>query len=170
MHGQEGRITAALPELGKVAERTLADVGGSAGLGRDGEKFIERMRDESGVLAMWGAGQCGYLHLTFQEYLAGLHAAKESRAEEVAEQFGKSWWREATLLALAIGSKDYAQKFFTAVLKTEAVMNDGGLIDQCLEEALYPAPEPFVAALKQEGQTEQRQLEILSRARKLRLV
>lgn len=116
---------------------------------------------------MWGAGQCGYLHLTFQEYLAGLHAAKESRAEEVAEQFGKSWWREATLLALAVGSQDYAQKFFTAVLKTDAVMNEGGLIDQCLEEALYPAPEPFLAALKQEGQTPQRQLEILRRLRQV---
>jgi formylglycine-generating enzyme required for sulfatase activity/predicted phosphodiesterase len=165
MHGQEGRITAALPELGKVAEKALADVGGSAGLGRDGEKFIERMRDESGILAMWGAGQCGYLHLTFQEFLAGLHAAKESRAEELAEQFGKSWWREATLLALAIGSKDYAQTFFTAVLKTDAVMTEGGLIDQCLEEALYPALEPFLAAMQEERQTTQRQLEILRRLR-----
>ncbi len=167
MHGQEGRITATVPELGSVAEKKLAALGSGAGLGRDGAKFIERMRDESGVLAMWGAGQCGYLHLTFQEYLAGLHAAKESRAEELAEHFGKSWWREATLLALAVGSQDYAQKFFTAVLKTDAVMNEGGLIDQCLEEALYPAPEPFLAALKQEGQTPQRQLEILRRQRQV---
>ena len=38
---------------------------------RDGVEFIRRMRDESGILAMWSAGQCGFLHLTFQEYLAG---------------------------------------------------------------------------------------------------
>ncbi len=169
MHGQEGRTIAAVPELGKVAEQKLAALGSGAGLGRDGAKFIERMRDESGILAMWGAGQCGYLHLTFQEYLAGLHAAKESRAEELAKQFGKSWWREATLLALAVGSQDYSQKFFAAVLKTDAVLNEGGLglIDQCLEEALYPAPEPFLAALQQEGQTPQRQLEILRRLRQM---
>ncbi|MFO0654252.1 MAG: hypothetical protein U0787_04155 [Polyangia bacterium] len=64
----------------------------------------------------------------------------ESRAEELAEQFGKSWWREATLLALAVGSQDYAQKFFTAVLKTDAVMNEGGLIDQCLKRHYTQRP------------------------------
>jgi len=64
----------------------LAEVSVSSGLGRDGEAFVKWMRDETGILAMWESGRCGFLHLTFQEYLAGLHAAREGHAAILAER------------------------------------------------------------------------------------
>jgi hypothetical protein len=51
-------------------------------------------------------------------------------------------------VALAVGSKDFSQKFFTALLETDAVPLECALIDQCLEEARYAVIEPFIAALR----------------------
>lgn len=71
LHEEEGRTPQTLKELGAAGTKALADLAPGSGLGRHGEAFIRRMRDESGMLAMWSAGQCGFLHLTFQEHLAG---------------------------------------------------------------------------------------------------
>ncbi|MCP5517114.1 MAG: SUMF1/EgtB/PvdO family nonheme iron enzyme [Verrucomicrobiales bacterium] len=163
LHEQEGRTTHTVEELGAVAGAALAALGPGAGLGRDGEVFIKRMRDESGILAMWSAGQCGFLHLTFQEYLAGLHAAREGKAEDLVKQVGQSWWREVILVAAAIGSKDFATKFFAALAAGDAVAREGALVDQCLDEARYAVIEPFVTGLTQKGVKPERQLDLLRR-------
>jgi formylglycine-generating enzyme required for sulfatase activity len=160
---KEGRTTLTVAELGVVATKALADLAPGAGLGRDGEAFIRRMRDESGILAMWSAGQCGFLHLTFQEYLAGLHAAREDRAEELVKHIGQSWWREVILVATAIGSQKFALKFFTALVAGDAVAKEGVFVDQCLDEARYAVLEPFLAALTAKGVKPERQLDLLRR-------
>ncbi|MCX6916321.1 MAG: SUMF1/EgtB/PvdO family nonheme iron enzyme [Verrucomicrobia bacterium] len=165
LHEQEHRTSQTVEELGPVATRALADLAPGAGLGRDGVEFIRRMREESGILAMWSAGQCGFLHLTFQEYLAGLHAAREGQAEALVQHAGASWWREVILVAVAVGSRDFAQKFFAALLQTDAVAREGALVDQCLDEARYPVLEPFIAALWEQDVKPERQLDILRRLR-----
>jgi len=163
LHEQEGRITHSVTELGAVASKALADLAPGAALGRDGEAFIRRMRDESGVLAMWSAGQCGFLHLTFQEYLSGLHAAREGKVDELAGQAGKSWWREVILVAAALGSREFAQRFFSGLVGSGAVDRDPALVDQCLEETRYAVLEPFVAGIRQCDGDEVRQLGLLQR-------
>jgi formylglycine-generating enzyme required for sulfatase activity len=165
LHEKEDRTSQTLEELCPVATQALADLAPGAGLGRDGVEFIRRMRDESGILTMWSAGQCGFLHLTFQEYLAGLHAAREGLAEALVQHIGKSWWREVILVALAIGSRDFAQKFFTALVRTDGVTREGTFVDQCLDEARYAVLEPFIAALREKGAKPKRQLDILRRLR-----
>ncbi len=165
LHEKENRTSLTIEELGAVADRALADLAPAAGLGRNGVEFIRRMRDESGILAMWCAGQCGFLHLTFQEYLAGLYAAREGRAESLVQHVGKSWWREVILVAVAVGSRDFAQKFFTALLQTEAVAQESAFVDQCLDEACYAVLEPFIAALRAKHVKPERQLDILRRLR-----
>jgi predicted NACHT family NTPase len=77
MHQQQDRTAAPLDELAAEAESGLVQVSPSSGLGRDGQAFVQRMRDEAGILAMEGEGRCGFLHLSFQEYLAAEHAARE---------------------------------------------------------------------------------------------
>ena len=139
----------------------------SANLGRDGVEFVQRMRDHSGILAMWGAGHCGFLHLTFQEYLAGWDAARENRAEALVRQIGKSWWREVILVAVAIGSKDFSMKFFAAVVEGDAILQHEEFIDQCLEEARHPVVEPLIDALQTLGVKRERHLAILRRLRQM---
>ena len=77
LHQEQDRTSAPLDELADEVAKGLAQVSPSTGLGRDGIAFLERMRDEAGILAMEGEGRCGFLHLSFQEYLAAEHAARE---------------------------------------------------------------------------------------------
>lgn len=165
LHEKEGRTSLTVEELGPVASKALGDLAPGANLGRDGMEFIRRMRDESGIMAMWSAGQCGFLHLTFQEYLAGLHAAREGRAEELVKHIGASWWREVILVAVAVGAREFSKKFFTELLKTDAVTREGAFVDQCLDEARYAVLEPFIAALEEKGTKPERQLDLLRRLR-----
>ena len=165
LHTKENRTTHTVEDLGAVAGRALADLAPGAGLGRDGAEFIRRMRDECGILAMWGSGQCGFLHLRFQEYLAGFHAAREGLADQLVERMESSWWREVILIALALGSKSFSHDFFAALLKTDAMANQGAFVDQCLDEVRYVAFEPFIEALRERDAVPERQVDILRRLR-----
>ena len=148
MHQEQNRTSATLAELAIEAERGLADVSASAGLGRNGAAFIDRMRNEFGILAMTGDGEgrCGFLHLTFQEYLAADYAARENRAKEVAKRASESWWHEVALLSLR-RSKEYCKGFFTEMVATGLVESNPDLADRCLNESLYFVAEPFLAPI-----------------------
>lgn len=83
------------------------------------------------------------------------------RVKELVAAFGKSWWREATLMAVALGSKAFAESFFTAVLQTGALAGQRELVEQCLEEARHVTLEPFLAALQAPGVKAARRVELL---------
>ncbi len=165
LHEQADCTSQTVEELGAVAGRALAEVAPGAGLGRDGAEFIRRMRDQSGILVMESASQCGFRHRAFQEYLAGLHGAREGRAEALVRQVGKRWWREVILVAVAVGSRDFVKQFFGAMLQTDAVARESALVDQCLDEARYAVLEPFIEALRDPAATVPRRLDILRRLR-----
>ena len=76
------------------------------------------MREETGILAMTGdaEGSCGFLHLSFQEYLAAEYAAREGLAKELATQAAESWWREVALLSLR-HSRPFCEGFFREMLR-----------------------------------------------------
>ena len=137
MHQQEQRTTAPLTELEKQATEGLRLVASSAELGSDGQQFIKRMREESGILAMGGEGRghVGFLHLSFQEFLAAHHASRAGLAKELAEKAGSSWWREATLLSLR-QSAQFCNDFFSCLLRSGAVQTQWDLMHRCLQEAL----------------------------------
>ena len=108
--------------LAAEAEKGLAEVSPSSGLGRDARVFLERMRDEAGILAMEGEGRCGFLHLSFQEYLAAEHAAREGLAKQLAAQAAESWWREVALLSLR-RSRPFCEAFFREMLASGIAEN-----------------------------------------------
>lgn len=146
MHAEQDRTAAPLDELARVAEVGLAEVSPSSGLGLDGRAFLERMRDEAGILAMDREGRCGYLHLSFQEYLAAEHAAREGKAKELASRAVDSWWREVALLSLR-RSRPFCEEFFKEMLHAGIAENYPELVDRCLQESLYFVPGPFVYVL-----------------------
>lgn len=149
MHQQQDRTAAAWDELVVEAEKGLAEIAPSSGLGRDGNDFLARMRDETGILAMSaeGEGRCGFLHLSFQEYLAAEHAAREGLARELASQAAESWWREVALLSLR-RSRPFCEAFFREMLAAGIAENYADLAERCLAEALYFTPAPFVEGLQ----------------------
>ena len=150
LHQEEQRTTAPLAELAAEAARGLAAVTPSSGLGQDGAAFVERMRSETGILALGGegGGTCGFLHLSFQEYLAADHAARENLAPQLASRATESWWREVALLSLR-RSRPYCETFFREMLAAGIAERHPDLAERCLQEALYFAAAPFVSVLEQ---------------------
>jgi formylglycine-generating enzyme required for sulfatase activity len=155
MHQEQDRTAAPLDELAEEAAKGLAEVATSSGLGTDGHRFIERMRDEAGILAMAGdgAGRCGFLHLSFQEYLAAEHAAREGFAKQLASKAAESWWREVALLSLR-QSRPYCKAFFREMLKAGIAENHPDLAEQCLQETRYLVPDPFLNVLRRSKRPE----------------
>ncbi len=148
MHGQQDRTSAPLVDLAEQAALGLAQVSPTSRLGTDGVAFLQRIRDEAGILAMTGEGEgrCGFLHLSFQEYLAAEHAAREGLAMELACVAAESWWREVALLSLR-RSRAFCESFFREMLEYGIAENHPDLAEQCLQEALYFVPSPFVDVL-----------------------
>ncbi len=75
----------------------------------DVEKFISVVDDNVGVLAARGHELYGFLHLTFQEYLAGIHLVKDKQQahQRILKYLDVPRWREPILLALGyIGKSD----------------------------------------------------------------
>jgi hypothetical protein len=73
------------------------------------DRILHTAHDTVGLLAARGEGIYGFLHLTFQEYLAGLSLVRDrSRAAEaILGKLGDPRWQEPILLALGrIGSKE----------------------------------------------------------------
>jgi formylglycine-generating enzyme required for sulfatase activity len=70
------------------------------------EQFLEDVRDYAGILLERGAGQYGFIHLTFEEYLSAVGLARlgqgktEPLVEVLAKRVGDPAWREVVLLTI----------------------------------------------------------------------
>jgi hypothetical protein len=70
------------------------------------EHFLTDVRDYGNLLLARGANEYGFIHLTFQEYLAAMgvaqmgHTQVEPVVAELASHLGQSTWREVSLLAI----------------------------------------------------------------------
>lgn len=118
----------------------------------DGSKLLEAIRDQSGVLVSLGQSAYGFLHLSFQEYLAALHiqdrfASQPGVLRELAGKFGEPWWREVILLSLGLNNPSLFEPLMEALLDLGVIPRDVGLADDCLRDALVSTPRPFLSAL-----------------------
>jgi len=70
------------------------------------ERLLEDVRDYSGLILERGAGQYGFIHLTFEEYLAAVALAQLGQqdvtpiTESIAAHVDEPAWRESSLLAI----------------------------------------------------------------------
>ena len=74
---------------------------------RAAREFLEDvLREDASLLLNRGGDQFGFIHLTFQEYLAGMALAQKGQqgigsvAGELAEHVGDATWHEVSLLAI----------------------------------------------------------------------
>ncbi|MEI7700418.1 MAG: SUMF1/EgtB/PvdO family nonheme iron enzyme [Planctomycetia bacterium] len=147
MHQEQDRTSAPIHELGDVAKKALPRVNADAGLGLDGDAFIDRMKDETGILASDTEGRCGFLHLSFQEYLAADHAVTTRNARTLAERVQDPWWREVGLLSLRQNAT-FCEDFFKAMLQLDVADKAPDIADRCLQESLYFPAVSFVEVLQ----------------------
>ena len=108
LHGKEHRTRATAAELGPVIEPVLRQVRWPGGSAND---FLDRIRDESGLLTGWDQEHYGFMHLGFQEFLAASEVWRRhlegdtSALGELATHHGESWWQEVALLLVAFNSR-----------------------------------------------------------------
>jgi formylglycine-generating enzyme required for sulfatase activity len=148
LHQQEHRIVAPLKDMAAEALVALNQVSVESGLGNDGLAFLERMRSEAGILAAGidEAESCGFLHLSFQEFLAADYAAREGLSAELAGRARESWWREVALVSLR-RSRTFCESFFRELLKCGIAEQDADLAERCLQESLFFSSIPFLEVL-----------------------
>ncbi|ABU57694.1 NACHT domain-containing protein [Roseiflexus castenholzii] len=95
-------------ELREQVTHSLAEYRGenpdrpSPAFRRDVEAFLRAVRERVGLLSARGEAAYGFLHLTFQEYLAARHLAGDPNAalEAILARRDDPRWREPVLLAL----------------------------------------------------------------------
>ncbi|MEM7311049.1 MAG: SUMF1/EgtB/PvdO family nonheme iron enzyme [Planctomycetota bacterium] len=150
MHGKTGRTRATGAELEPVIAPALDQA-------NDDElaapSFLATVRDDCGLLTGWSDDSYGFMHLGFQEYLAARHIGNRfveqpKLLEQLAERFGDTWWREVTLLLLALEGPPLFRPLMEEVLKHPAAAEHGELIQLCLDEASEAPLDPFRALLR----------------------
>ena len=152
---KEDRERATANELSPVIEPVLKEIQWAGG---DAKKFLEIIRDESGLLTGWDQENYGFMHLGFQEYLAAREirsrflrekkkTAKSDMLKELAKNFGKDWWQEVTLLLLGLEDKPFlfVPYMREAVSQPEFAKN-ADFLEKCLDDAFKTSKKSSVSA------------------------
>ncbi|MEM6457063.1 MAG: NACHT domain-containing protein, partial [Acidobacteriota bacterium] len=141
-----------LPEAA-VIEAVRGPLRARRGVNLSPEQFLDHVREVTGVLVLLGRGDYGFLHLSFQEYLAALHvqdrfAEAPDVLDALAANFGESWWREVILLSLGLTGPSVFNKVMTHLVDSQALSRDPLLASDCLRDAAEPSARPLLAALE----------------------
>lgn len=98
----------------------------------DVDVFVDKMRTDVGLLSERGENLYGFLHLTFQEYLAALFLVRDRNlaAERIIERLTDPRWREPILMCLGHisvnnkwGSND-RQRLLSRLLEADDPLGD----------------------------------------------
>lgn len=150
MHLEPNRRRATPKEIAPQIERSLSEIQWKD----SAERFLATIRDESGLLVGWSERDFGFLHLGFQEYLAAREIRRryfeedDSQAlSDLADRFGDPWWREVTLLLVALEEPSLFEPLFAEVVKRDAFAEAQDLVAYALTDAVRVAPRPFFELL-----------------------
>jgi HEAT repeat protein len=87
--------------------------------------FIELIREQSGILMETGHQMFGFMHLTFEEYLAARYlAGKRKVLEVIGEKLHNPNWREVILLTAGSLEGEIADDFVREILKADSSYED----------------------------------------------
>ncbi|MFQ6016541.1 MAG: formylglycine-generating enzyme family protein, partial [Anaerolineae bacterium] len=100
--------------------------------------FTDLIREQSGLLVERGLGLYGFMHLTFEEYLAARAIADlvEEPEEVIGEYLYDPGWKEVILLAVGASPRREATRLVQSILEAPAEGEERGknivLAGQCL--------------------------------------
>ena len=128
-------------------------------------EILDWLVRDAAVLAEYSDDRYGFGHLDLQSYLAALALTGAGGAglTELVEHFGEDWWKETTLLAVALTEQSAFVPLMERVLQTSALLDPDGqaLLGDCIEEADNPEPEPFAKLLRDASESPARKAAVL---------
>lgn len=130
-----------LAEAARASEAVLKRVVGAKIADQPGAvaDFLKMIENSSGLLIEREAGLYGFAHLTFQEYLAAVHARDQKLEDELVQHVQDSWWHETIRLYAAQSDATNVVKACLSLKKPSVVALT--LAMECLEEAREVNPE-----------------------------
>jgi formylglycine-generating enzyme required for sulfatase activity/calcineurin-like phosphoesterase family protein len=147
LHEKEERRSAPLEEIiGRIKE-PLERLGKSD---LDPEKLLLNIRDRSGIFLGYSESEYGFAHLGFQEYLAAEEIRNNYPIDILVDHYGNRWWREVTLLALALENPSIIMPFMERFVQTEAFKTDITLICDAVKDSVVKPYKPFIDVLNNE--------------------
>jgi HEAT repeats/HEAT repeat len=117
--------------------------------GRQVQEFLERVKVHTGLIVERGRGRFGFLHLLFEEYLAGQHLADDPdlAVELIQELRHRTRWEEPIRLAIAAQSPKAAARLIRKGVMAppshdeEILHRDLFLVARCLGDCETVEPE-----------------------------
>jgi formylglycine-generating enzyme required for sulfatase activity len=157
MHKEKGRTRAGAEELAPIIDPVLKKINWENG---NAHKFLQLIRDESGLLTGWDQEHYGFMHLGFQEYLAAREIrsrflqeineqAKSGLLKELAQNFADSWWQEVALLLLSLEDPPLFVPYMRELVKLPAFAQNSDMLEMCLDDTIQTSPLPFIELLKE---------------------
>ena len=149
LHEEENRTHADAEDVKRVIRPHLARV--KRETQEQAEEQLDRVltsvRDRSGLFVGFDVARYGFQHLSFQEFLAAEEIVKQGLHSRLVEQFGRSWWREPTLLALGMDDPRFQAALFAELIRSPQCQQHLDLALTCMREALAPNVVPLVEVL-----------------------
>lgn len=115
-------------------ERIYREERGSTDPEKETRRFLEDVREHAALLLDRGGRQYGFIHLTFQEYLAAMALAQKGQQEiapvvdELAKHIGEATWHEVSLLTIGyLGIVQKRDEAASAVVEELITRNPGPL-------------------------------------------
>jgi len=121
------------------AETLIAPVLTQVGPNVVADKFLESVRDDSGLMIEQEKGQYAFAHLTFQEYLASSHACSQRLESELVLQVANAWWMET--IRLYVAQSEATRIVEACLLRHDSSVDALVLAMDCTDEALELNPD-----------------------------
>jgi len=148
LHEKEGRRSAPLKDIIEQVKEPLESLGKSS---VDPGQLLLNIRDRSGIFMGYSQSEYGFAHLGFQEYLAAEEIRNTHRIDLLTANYGNRWWREVTLLALALDNPSIISPFMEQVVRKESFKTDITLVSDAVNDSLIKPYEPFINVLFDES-------------------
>jgi formylglycine-generating enzyme required for sulfatase activity len=138
LHEQENRRSAPLDQIIKVIRKPLEKMNKPE---VDPKKLLLSIRDRSGIFMGYNETEYGFTHLSFQEYLAAEEIRKRVTADPNAidllvKNYGNRWWREVTLLSLALDNPSLIDLFMARIVYEKAFESEPTVVSDAIKEAV----------------------------------
>ncbi|WP_458087647.1 NACHT domain-containing protein [Streptomyces malaysiensis] len=82
----------------------------------DGDTVLKQLRHRSGILRSPAEGRIGFVHRTFQEYLAAEEAAEEDRIGNLVGKAHLDLWRETIIMAAGHANTPQREELLSGIL------------------------------------------------------